>query len=301
MLPREEPTGASAGALDVVRARVDAALEAYLPALAGAGTPPRLLEAMRYALLGGGKRIRPFLVLEAARIAGGREADALPGACAIETIHAFSLVQDDLPCMDDELERRGRPTCHRVFGEAIALLAADALFAGAFELLSAAGDDPGIGPARALRAVRELARVAGAAGMAGGQASELVLAHAATTDELAIVHGLKTGSLFRASLRIGGILGGGDDDLVGRLDRVGVEMGIVYQLVDDLVDLRHLRGGELEAPNLARLLGQGEVARLVSLHAAAADAELARLGPSSDPVRALVGQMVAAGRTDAGA
>src|SRR5690349_765978 len=154
---------------------------------------------MRYSLLAPGKRLRPLLVLMASEACGGQDAAALPAACAVEMIHTYSLIHDDLPAMDDDDLRRGLPTCHKKFGEALAILAGDALLTLAFQVL--AEHYP---PATAAAACRELARAAGAAGMVGGQVLDLAWEKGSgTADDLAQVHALKTGALFRACLQLG--------------------------------------------------------------------------------------------------
>jgi len=257
--------------------------------------PPLLVEAMRYALLGGGKRVRPFLVLQAASICGAPSEPVLPAACAVEMVHAFSLVQDDLPCMDDDDLRRGRPSLHRVYGEAVALLAADALFALAFEILAESAADPRVGPERAATAVHELARAAGGAGMAGGQTLDLTIgAGEASIEELERMHYGKTGSLITASMRLGAILAGGDAARLEALTAVGFHLGLVYQIVDDLVDLPPGGGGDerLRRPSYARVLGRERAGLLAQEHARAAADALAPLGPAAAPLRELTEHVI---------
>ena len=194
-------------------AQVQADLDRLLPLLDTRLTAPfregealRLAEAMRYSLEAGGKRVRPVLCLLAAEAVGGRVEDALPGALALEYIHTYSLIHDDLPAMDDDDLRRGRPTNHKVFGEGHAILAGDGLLTEAFRVLADGSGDP----ARRLEAVSLLAEAAGWQGMAGGQALDLegeTLAHY-DLGHLRLIHRLKTGALLRASLEIGAVLGG---------------------------------------------------------------------------------------------
>ena len=216
------------------RARVDAALDAVLPA-AGAPDPGRLQEAMRYAVLQGGKRMRPMVAIAACEAAGGDLDQALPAACAIELIHAYSLVHDDLPAMDDDTERRGRPTVHVAFGEANAILVGDALLTLAFQALSEAGRrNPA---ARTAEAVLSLARHAGIAGMVGGQALDLEAGQDVRDLELLEhVHALKTGGLYAASAAMGALLAGACDPVVSRLERWGLAFGIAFQHADDVLD-----------------------------------------------------------------
>ncbi|MGE5507115.1 MAG: polyprenyl synthetase family protein [Chitinophagales bacterium] len=214
---------------------IEAALAAALPS---AGTPPvRLHAAMRYATLGGGKRLRGFLALLAARAAGGEAEQALPAACALEMVHAYSLIHDDLPCMDDDDWRRGRPATHRVFGEAFALLAGDALLTQAFAVLGAAAAE--VAPAgRVAQAVAELAMAAGSLGMAGGQADDLDGERRdLSLAQLESIHRRKTGALVRGSLRLGGLLGGADEASLEQLTRYGEALGLAFQITDDLLDV----------------------------------------------------------------
>ena len=199
----------------------------------------RLWEAMRYSLLSGGKRIRPLLVLAAGEAVGASPEPLLPFACAVEMVHTYSLIHDDLPAMDDDDLRRGRPSNHVVYGEGMAILAGDALLTEAFALMgrSRAGQGAGIAAERALEAIRELAIAAGAQGMVGGQAADL-LAEGAALDLASVesIHRRKTGALFRASLRIGGIAGQADAATLERLTLFGETIGFAFQVADDLLD-----------------------------------------------------------------
>jgi geranylgeranyl diphosphate synthase type II len=217
----------------VVEAHLDAALRPT------PGCPPSLLEAMRYSLLAPGKRLRPLLVLLAAEASGGRGAEALPAGCAVEMIHVYSLIHDDLPAMDDDDLRRGQPTCHVKFGEALAILAGDALLTLAFQVLA-----EGYPPATAAACCRELARGAGAAGMVGGQVDDLAREkRGGGLSDLEALHARKTGALFRACLRLGALAaqgerpGGPDPALVEALDAYGRCFGLAFQITDDLLDV----------------------------------------------------------------
>jgi geranylgeranyl diphosphate synthase type II len=221
------------------RLEVESRLEAALRP--ETGLPESLREAMRYSLLGPGKRLRPALTAMACEGCGG--GDPWPGACAVEMIHAYSLIHDDLPAMDDDDLRRGRPTCHKVYGEAMAILAGDALQALAFQVLA-----EGYAPGTAAACCRELARAVGAAGMVGGQVDDLSWETAAADapgrdlDELERVHLRKTGALIRACLRLGAIAAhapSGDvpAELLRRLDDYGRCLGLAFQIVDDLLDV----------------------------------------------------------------
>jgi geranylgeranyl diphosphate synthase type II len=221
--------------LDELRGLVEERLTACLNAQSAC--PPRLLEAVRYSLLGPGKRLRPVLVLLAAEACGASPNAALPAACALEMVHAYSLVHDDLPAMDDDDFRRGRPTCHTQFGEATAILVGDALLTLAFQVLSE-GVQP---PALAARCCSELARAAGMMGMVAGQMADLEweTRSGGTIAELEAIHRQKTGALFRAALRIGGLIGcqGSDDPRLLALDQYAQCLGLAFQISDDLLDV----------------------------------------------------------------
>jgi geranylgeranyl diphosphate synthase type II len=199
------------------------------------GTPPKLLEAMRYSLLAGGKRLRPILALAACEAVGGRTESALEAACALECIHTYSLIHDDLPAMDDDDFRRGRPTSHKVFGEAMAILSGDALLTEAFRVLASARSAP---PAALVEVCFEVARAAGAAGMVGGQVIDIeATGHAVTLDELEALHRAKTGELLLVSVRAGARLGGARADELERLTVYGRALGLAFQIVDDVLDI----------------------------------------------------------------
>ena len=220
--------------------RVEGFLDRVLPAPTADSPLP---EAIRHAALGGGKRIRPAVALAAAAAVGGRAGDALPAAAAVEMIHTYSLIHDDLPCMDDDDWRRGRATVHVAYGEAAAVLAGDSLQAQAFETLARPPEDPGPGPAtgtegvRRLESVRRLAVAAGYRGMVGGQALDIE-AERRSPDAagLEAIHRRKTGALLGAAAALGALAGGGDPEQVESLDRFGAELGLVFQIVDDLLD-----------------------------------------------------------------
>lgn len=215
------------------RTRIDAALERALDDAGGA--PPALLDAMRHAVLLGGKRMRPQLALAAAALSGD-EAAAIPAAVAVELVHAYSLVHDDLPSMDDDALRRGQPTVHVAFGEAAAVLAGDALQALAFDVLARA---PLPAPV-VVELVATLARASGAAGMCGGQALDLAAtgrsAGTAVAD-LERLHALKTGALIRAAVRMGALSTGAPADALAPLDRFADALGLAFQVRDDILDV----------------------------------------------------------------
>ena len=213
--------------------QVEQALQGWV----GEAAPAGLREAMRYAVLDGGKRLRPLLVLAASEAVQGQPEAALRAACAIELIHAYSLVHDDMPCMDNDVLRRGKPTVHVQFGEAAALLAGDALQTQAFELLTP--PDTALVPA-AMQAdlCRILARASGGQGMAGGQAIDLAsVGLQLSQDELQHMHALKTGALLQASVMLGVATGQGSADAVAQLQQYAAAIGLAFQVVDDTLDV----------------------------------------------------------------
>ena len=216
-----------------VQTRVEAALARSLPP--GEAIPARLHQAMRYASLAGGKRVRPLLVFAAGELSEASTARLEVAASAVELIHSYSLVHDDLPCMDDDVLRRGRPTCHVEYDEATALLVGDSLQSLAFELL--ARDDFGDGR-RQLEMIRVLARASGSCGMAGGQAIDLAaVGQQLNQPELELMHALKTGALMRAAVLLGGLCGKALDDAEREsLDRFAKRAGLLFQVVDDILD-----------------------------------------------------------------
>jgi farnesyl diphosphate synthase len=212
-------------------AEVEAALEAWVPADAPAG----LGEAMRYGVLDGGKRLRPLLVLAACEAVGGQAPAAMRAAVAGELIHAYSLIHDDMPCMDNDVLRRGKPTVHVQFGEAQAMLAGDAMQALAFEVLT---PDDGVEPALQARLCALLARAAGHAGMAGGQAIDLAsIGHGLDEAELRDMHRRKTGALLQASVMMGAACGDTTLAVRAALSDYGWATGLAFQVVDDILDV----------------------------------------------------------------
>ena len=300
--------------LKTTRERLDAALERALPA--PPACPAILSEAMRYSLFAGGKRLRPVLALASAEASArrlgltGRDADdaaaaALPAACAVELVHTYSLIHDDLPAMDDDTLRRGRPTLHVVYGEGMAILAGDGLLTEAFSLL--AREPEGAGPALAARQLRTLgviAAAAGVTGMVGGQAIDLDAtgparetrrdAAAFTAEQVRHMHACKTGALLRASAVAGAIMAGGDEAITTAIDAFGAELGLAFQIVDDILDVE---GGDQEfgktagkdaaagKPTYPAVFGLTESKRLARESAARATAVLlgAGLGDSRLP------------------
>lgn len=217
------------------RQRVETALESLFPL--DPAHPHRLTEAIRYSLLGGGKRLRPILALAACEAVAGDVAAAMPVACALELIHTYSLIHDDLPCMDDDALRRGRPTAHVAFGEGLAVLAGDALLTEAFAQLAHAAERARR-PRRLLQVAREIADAAGARGMVGGQAADLA-AEGGEAD-LALVefiHVRKTGALLLAAVRAGAVVGGASAAQLRSLTRYGECLGLAFQIADDILDV----------------------------------------------------------------
>ena len=226
----------SAAQLDAVERALEIWVTADPPLGLDHGAPAALVEAMRYAVLDGGKRLRPLLVLASCEAVGGNAAGALRAACATELIRAYSLVHDDMPCMDNDVLRRGKPTVHVKFGEAQALLAGDALQALAFELLTP--DDPAVPAALQARLCRLLAQAAGSAGMAGGQAIDLAsVGQKLTERQLGEMHRLKTGALLQGSVMMGAACGAPTLVQVHALEAYGAAIGLAFQVVDDILDV----------------------------------------------------------------
>jgi geranylgeranyl pyrophosphate synthase len=251
---------------------VDAALERYLPS--PPACPPIVSDAMRYSVFAGGKRLRPTLTLAAAdaivRLGGPAPGDglspaigiAIPAACAIEMIHTYSLIHDDLPAMDNDTLRRGRPTLHVLYGDGIAILAGDGLHAAAFTLLAVepAGDDRELA-ARKLRVIRVIGEAAGPRGMVGGQAIDLQAGGQAPThpvtldaDGLRAMHARKTGALIRASAVCGAVMTGADADTIAAIDRYAIDVGLAFQIIDDILDV------EGDAASLGKSTGKDAAA-----------------------------------------
>jgi len=269
-------------AADTTEQQLDALL-APAPLAGEITRPARLLEAMRYSSLGGGKRLRPFLVLESARLFGVTGAAALRTACALEMIHCYSLVHDDLPAMDDDDLRRGRPTSHKAYDEATAILAGDALLTYAFDVIAdpATHDDAGVRAALVLA----LARAAGVGGMVGGQALDLAAESAGTPlgqAEILQLQAMKTGALLRFAVDAGAILGKASAAQAAALTRYGLALGAAFQIADDILDAegdtaalgkRAGKDAERGKATLVGLLGMdGARARLSGLVQEAVDA-----------------------------
>ena len=288
--------------LDRRRRLVDRSLSQLLPR-AGA-YPPVIHQAMRYSVLAGGKRLRGILCLAACDAVGGRPQEVLSAACALECIHAYSLIHDDLPAMDDAATRRGKPACHRRYGEGVAILAGDALLALGFEWLARGNHAP-----RRLQALREVARIAGTDGLVGGQVMDLAWqqdtgrrAHGSgykmkkqskTSDALTMNHAPgamrqaqrlleyinanKTAKLISISAKTGALLGGGNAGQVRALERYGFHLGLTFQLTDDLLDHE----------GMAAVLGEADTRRLARRTAQRATQQLHGFGRTAEPLRQL--------------
>ena len=214
---------------------VDEALQRYLSD--EDGVPHDLHNAMRYSVFAGGKRIRPILCLAALEACGGDMAPAMPVACALELIHTYSLIHDDLPAMDNDDFRRGKPTSHKVFGEALAILAGDALLTEAFVLLSRA-EKVRLAAEKRLAVIQEIANAAGVAGMVGGQALDIRTGKNSPDFEgLQCIHRLKTGALIAVAVKAGAILAGANDDKIQSLNVYGSHLGIAFQIADDILNV----------------------------------------------------------------
>ena len=270
---------------------VDAALERVLPA--ETLRPETLHKAMRYSVFAGGKRLRPVLVIAGAEAVGGTASQVMPTACAMELIHTYSLVHDDLPAMDNDDFRRGAPTNHKVFGEAMAILAGDALLTLAFRLVA-----DNAGESRALRdVVLDIADAAGHGGMVAGQVADLEAEGRRVGAEVVdYIHAHKTGALIRTSLRVGAMLCGADAARVRALSVAGADLGLAFQIVDDILDV------VASSEELGKTAGKDQIqqkATYPAIHGIEAsraraaflirDAEeaLRALGPRAEPIRAL--------------
>lgn len=283
--------------LEESRARVDAALEALMPPADSA--PTRIHEAMRYSVFSGGKRLRPILALEAFAVSGGTGDAAVAPACATELIHTYSLIHDDLPAMDDDDLRRGKPTCHRVFGEAVAILAGDGLLTLAFEV--AAGADS-VDWMRRVEIIRELASANGSRGMVGGQAADIESeGREPTLEALEFIHENKTGKALVAALRVGAFAASADVAALDALTSYGRKIGLAFQVSDDLLDVRGTAEemgkavgkdagkGKLTYPGLVGVEKAAARARELS-EGAVADLEL--FGGTADRLRSLASFIV---------
>ena len=223
--------------LNEQRVRIDAALDRFLPK--ETELPHSVHKAMRYSVFAGGKRVRPILMLAACEAVGGNSGRALPAACAMEMIHTYSLIHDDLPAMDDDDFRRGNPTNHKVFGEAIAILAGDALLTEAFKLTSDPRFADGCEPSGLLAVIHEIATCAGSYGMVGGQVIDMESEGCRDIDLATVqyIHTHKTGALIKASVVVGALLGGAVGAQLAAITRYGESAGLAFQIADDILDV----------------------------------------------------------------
>jgi len=260
---------------------VDATLEAVLPR--PHGPQGRVQEAMRYATFAGGKRLRPFLVLHSARLFGVDDSHALRAGAAIEVLHTYSLVHDDLPCMDDDDLRRGRPTTHIAFDEMTAVLAGDALLTIAFEILADEKTHPD--PAVRIALVARLAEASGHDGMIGGQVIDMIATQQFGADDIVNLQRLKTGQLFEFSCEAGPILGKASAEDCARLRAYAREMGVVFQITDDLLDVTSTAEKTGKAVGKDAEMGKATLVTLLGVDGARAEAQrraqaaIAALGP----------------------
>ena len=275
---------------------VEKELEKCLPVVES--YPGLLHQAMHYSVMGGGKRIRPVLVLAAAETVGGHGLEIAPAACALELIHTYSLIHDDLPAMDDDDFRRGRPSNHKVYGEAMAILAGDALLSQAFFLLANLNVSK---PHSRLRVISEIACASGSLGMVGGQVADTCPDGEMTPDAaLDYIHRHKTGALLRVCVRTGAILAGAAEGAVERLSEYGDNLGLLFQIVDDILDVEgdadklgkptgsDEKKGRLTYP---LLYGLAESKQKAAQTAERAVASLSLFGAEADFLRQLIQQM----------
>lgn len=255
---------------------VDQALEAYVPT--GGDYLGNIGESMRYCLFPGGKRFRPVICLAAAEALGQPRHLAMPAACAFEMIHCFSLAHDDLPCMDNDDERRGKPTCHKVYGEAGALLAGDGLAIWAFHVAARSERS-------AVEIVKELAEASGHPGMVGGQVIDFQAQanNQVTAELLKQIHATKTGALIRGSVRCGALAAGADQDQLRRLSNYAERVGLVFQITDDILDAEE----DHEAVSFPAVFGMESSRKMAAEATEQALQELSVFGPEAQPLRAL--------------
>jgi geranylgeranyl diphosphate synthase type II len=279
--------------------RVERGLDLHVPT--AANRPSRLHTAMRYSLEAGGKRLRPVLVLATAELFGVKDDSALPAAVAIECVHTYSLMHDDLPCMDNDDLRRGRPTAHKAFDEATALLAGDALLTHAFALLATSYASQ---PTLAQQLVHELADAAGSRRLIGGQMEDLLAEKKThpTAEELEFIHRNKTGAMIEASFVMGGLTGKASEPHIAALREIGQHVGLAFQIIDDILDatadtatLGKTAGKDAKADKttFVKLHGLDESRRLAAKHSTAAREALERLPGDKSFLTALIESMSA--------
>jgi geranylgeranyl diphosphate synthase type II len=279
--------------LEERRGLVNRTLEAYLPGVRGPAF--RVVQAMHYSLFAGGKRLRPILCLAAAEAVGGDAGEVLPVACALEMIHTYSLIHDDLPAMDDDDLRRGQPTCHKKFDEATAILAGDGLLTLAFQIMADAASHFESREADLLAVIQLIAGAAGYPGMVGGQMLDLQAeGRKVTLKELETIHRMKTGALLTAAVRSGAMMAGGTRAEVTVLTGYGEKFGLAFQVTDDLLDVEGEAAemgkatgmdAERRKATYPGLLGQDEAREWAQRLVAAAIADLEEFGPQAEPLR----------------
>ena len=273
---------------------IDSSLDEFLPG--AQETPAVIHDAMRYSVFAGGKRLRPILVLASAQAVGGDPNKVLPAACALEMVHTYSLIHDDLPSMDNDDYRRGKLTSHKVYGEAMAILAGDALLTLAFEVL--VDHTKGIDPLKVNLAVVELARAAGSMGMVGGQVADILSeGKRITGKDLEYIHRHKTAALFGAALRMGAILSHAEQWEIDSLSNYALHLGLAFQIVDDVLDvtgeahrLGKEPGGDIKnmKATYPSLYSIEESRARVSEEIEQALGSISSLGPEADPLRKIV-------------
>lgn len=282
-------------------ALVDAALDQYLPT--EEERPQSLHKAMRYSIFAGGKRVRPVLLLAACEAVGGAIARAMPAACAMEMIHTYSLIHDDLPAMDDDDFRRGRPTNHKVFGEAIAILAGDGLLTEAFKLMANPAFSAGVDAGARMAVISEIATCAGSYGMVGGQVVDMESEGQPEMDlpTVQYIHTHKTGALIKASVVAGALLGGADEKQLAAIRRYGEAAGLAFQIADDILDIEGTTEeiGKDAGSDEAR--GKATYPAVMGLAAAKQEAKemmdealnaLSRFGAEAEPLREIARYIV---------
>ena len=274
--------------------KINAALEEYLKS---ADNPQKIIyEAMSYSVFAGGKRLRPVLLLEACKICGGKTADAMPFACAMEMIHTYSLIHDDLPAMDNDDLRRGRPTSHIKFGEATAILVGDSLLNKAFETMAQSKSE------NALKVISIIAQSSGTEGMIGGQIVDMESeGREIDLDTLRYLHSLKTGAIIRSSCTAGAVLGGGDETAIKAMDEFAINLGIAFQIRDDILDVtgseeelgKPIGSDKEQGKNTyVSLLGLEKSEELVAKYSAKAKAALVPFGDKAEFLLALTDYLV---------
>ncbi len=286
--------------LENKRVEIEKAMDAFLPEPEGLSAP--LFEAMRYSVMAGGKRLRPILLLAATDTVGGDASISISAACALEFIHTYSLIHDDLPAMDDDDLRRGKPTCHKVFGEALAILAGDGLLTFAFEVLGRQAVQDGVDPETVSKVIFVLARAAGVKGMVVGQAVDVLMENSEIDgSQLAFIHRHKTGALIKASVEIGGLLGGADQYQLDALSSYGEALGLAFQIVDDLLDIEGDQEiiGKPVGSDLAKnkatypaLFGIGESKTKAREYIDSAIASLSIFDEKAEPLRAIANYVI---------